>query len=500
MKIIQKIPFRNSIQTRLGSLMAVMLTVILAMNLFLYLQINDMVRRIDSVFASNVTTGELTEALEKVQGSVYEYLNTKSSEALENYYRYAQDYRMLTSQLNNANVDNAVLALQKSIRNMSESYLAEADETVQAKRGRNVERYKASYEQTTQLYEYINYYIYQLNRGQFEENSNKYQMLLSVMRVMEMLSLVIILVVFAISLLAVTMVIRTMIRPLSRLSEAAHKVAEGDFEVELPQTGVSDEIGVVTKTFTQMLESIRSYIIRLRSSMEQEAQLKERELSMEANLKEAQLKFLQAQINPHFLYNSLNAGAQLAVMEDADATGVFLGRMADFFRYNVRSGDGSSTLGEEINLVDNYIYILNVRFAGDITYEKQIEEGYESVKVPGMILQPLVENAVTHGIRDNLEQGRISLHIAREDDALEVTVRDNGAGMTREEIARIISPETAAAEPEGSAEGGDGTGIGLGNVINRLALFYNRDNLLSIYSEGPGRGTEVTVLLPLDEN
>ena len=156
-----------------------------------------------------------------------------------------------------------------------------------------------------------------------------------------------------------------------------------------------------------MLSSIRAYISRLRDSMEKEAQMKERELSMEANLKEAQLKFLQAQINPHFLFNSLNAGAQLAMMEDAEATGSFLEKMADFFRYNVKKMNGSSTLREELELVDNYIYILNVRFAGDITYEKHIEEGFDDTQMPGMILQPLVENAVTHGIRDRIQHSRI---------------------------------------------------------------------------------------------
>ena len=502
MQALPRSGLKNSIQTRLGAVMALMLAVILGINMILFFQINTIVRHIDSVFASNVSIQELTQTLELVQENVFEYLNTKSSEALENYYRHEQDYRQLTGQLNRQDVDNASLEMEKNIRNMSETYLKKTEETVQAKRGRNVEHYKASFEEANQLYEYINYYIYQLNQKRFEENSEKYQFLLAVMGVLESMSLLVMLAVFGIGLLAAVTVVRAMIRPLSQLSDAAHRVAEGDFDVELPESQREDEIGVVTKAFDQMLGSIRSYIIRLRTSMEQEAKLKEQELSMEANLKEAQLKFLQAQINPHFLYNSLNAGAQLAVMEDADATGSFLEKMAEFFRYNVRTGDGSSTLGEEVHLVDNYIYILNVRFAGDITYEKEIEPGYESIRIPGMILQPLVENAVTHGIRDNMESGRILLRITREDDVLEVTVRDNGRGMTREEITAILmkgkAEERTIEDPRPVEQSsGDGTGVGLGNVIHRLALYYNQGNLLNIYSEGPGRGTEVTVYLPV---
>ena len=107
---------------------------------------------------------------------------------------------------------------------------------------------------------------------------------------------------------------------------------------------MDDEVGVVTRSFNQMLESIRENIDQLKESMERQAQMKERELMMEAHLKEAQLKFLQAQINPHFLFNSLNAGAQLAMMGDADKTGIFLEKMADFFRYNVRKMEEDAML------------------------------------------------------------------------------------------------------------------------------------------------------------
>ena len=505
----------NSIQTKLVMLQSSLMLLILLVNLFIYWQTNSMVRRIDSVFASNVTIGELTDTIELVQTSVYEYLNTKSSEALENYYRYGQEYRTLIGQLNTETVSSPLLILEKNIHSMSGSYMNKMDETVQAKRGRNVEHYKQAYEEGTKLYEYINYYIYRLNSLQFEQNSKNYEFLLSVMGGMEVFSLAIIIVVFGVALSAVILIIRDMIHPLQKLSEAAGEVAQGNFEVTLPQTDSRDEIGIVTKTFAQMLSSIRAYISRLRDSMEKEAQMKERELSMEAHLKEAQLKFLQAQINPHFLFNSLNAGAQLAMMEDAEATGSFLEKMADFFRYNVKKMNGSSTLREELELVDNYIYILNVRFAGDISYEKHIEQGFDDTQMPGMILQPLVENAVTHGIRDRIQHSRIILTAEQYDKMLQVTVTDNGRGMTRDELASVMADISSGApqetrvrndlsEPEDAQsqlreQEKNSTGIGLRNVSNRLNLFYKRDGLLSIYSEGRDQGTEVTVLLPLTQ-
>lgn len=484
----------NSIQTKLAVAMGMLLLVSLCVNLFVFNQINSMVRRIDSVFSSNVSIGELADTLQLVEDRVYEYLSTKSSVALEDYYRYEQDYRELTQQLNNENVDSQIKMLEKNIRNMSETYLEKTEQTVQAKRGRNVERYKEFFEEETQLYEYINSYIYELNNLQFRQNSANYQTLLSSMRSLEMFSVLVIFAVFVMSLFLGIMTTRTMIKPLLQLSAAARRVAEGDFQVEMPQSTTRDEIGIVTDAFGQMVRSIRTYIQRVRESVEKEAQMKERELSMEAHLKEAQLKYLQAQINPHFLFNSLNAGAQLAMMEDAEQTGIFMERMADFFRYNVKKMDGDSTLQEEIQAVDNYIYILNVRYAGDITYEKQIEANIEHVRIPSMVLQPIVENAVQHGIHDRMETGKIRLTVAREEGNLRISVEDNGVGMTKQEIARVMEGKAGQG-----GEDGNSTGIAVDNVMNRLKLYYNRDDLLVIHSEGKGMGTEVTILLPLSE-
>ena len=114
------------------------------------------------------------------------------------------------------------------------------------------------------------------------------------------------------------------------------------------------------------------------------------------------------------------------MMGDADKTGVFLEKMADFFRYNVRKMEEDAMLWEEVEAVDNYIYILNVRFAGDITYIKEVDEGIENIRIPSMILQPLVENAVQHGIHDCMETGWIRMSIHQNEDMLDITISDNG--------------------------------------------------------------------------
>ena len=119
----------------------------------------------------------------------------------------------------------------------------------------------------------------------------------------------------------------------------------------------------------------------------------------------------------------------------------------------------------------------------------------ENVRVPSMILQPVVENAVNHGIRNIDWEGHIDLSVEKWNDHIEISVRDNGLGMTGEQIQRVLSKKVHS-----SSGVGDSTGIGMNNVISRLELYYERDGLMEIYSEGEGMGTEVVINIPLERS
>lgn len=152
-------------------------------------------------------------------------------------------------------------------------------------------------------------------------------------------------------------------------------------------------------------------------------------------------------------------------------------------------------MGEELEAVDNYIYILNVRFAGDIHFSKEVDESLENVRMPSMILQPVVENAVNHGIRDIEWEGKIHLTVTGDADYIRISVKDNGKGMTREQIEGVLS-----GNREHRNEEGDSTGIGMNNVISRLELYYEESGLMEINSEGEGKGTEAVIYIPVHEN
>ncbi len=475
-----------------SKLMVVMLFIIImvfASNIIMYTMINSLIIRLDSVYSSNVNMTELRDSLSQVQSDLYRYLEVRDYDSLSSYFKSSEELRDMLEPLSNKATDNHVDVLEKNIKNMSTTFLEYADEAVTAKRGMNVSVYRSKYEKAMDLYSYINSDIATLNEQLFQNNAASYQSLQRALRYMELASFLLLMSLIVIGLLLMRSMTNNIVAPLVDLASAARFVGEGDFEQKLPPAEGDDEIGILTSTFNTMVDSLNAYVIKVKESAEVEKVMKEKELMMENHLKEAQLRFLQAQINPHFLFNSLNAGVQLAEMEDDEKTAIFLGKMADFFRYNVKKGTEDTTILEELNVVENYIYILNVRFAGDIIFDKEVDESVLHYRMPSMILQPLVENSVNHGIREMLGEGWIKLSISDGGDSVIIRVEDNGKGMSQEQIDSIMGKFETRHED-------DTTGIGMDNVISRLALYFEQENVLQIESEGEGKGTTVTLTLP----
>ena len=463
---------------------------VLLADILIYVNTNRMIEKINWVFNSNVRINEVSEQLELVQESVYQYLNTKSSESLAQYYVTVEDYEELYKKLNHQVTDNEILLMEKNVYEMSASWLALAEETVQAKRGRKIEKYNQYYRESEELFVYIKDYLDSMNNLQFRYNAGEYQVLQKSFQMLELISFAVLMALIAITTFIVFLITTQLTRPLAQLARQAQEVAAGNFDVELLQVSSGDEVESLSNAFHTMVVSIRDYIDRLKESMEMESQMKERELIMQNHLKDAQLKYLHAQINPHFLFNTLNAGVQLAMMEDAEKTSVYIENVAGFFRYNITDISQDTTIEEEIRLADYYIYILNVRYSGMIRYEKELDEQYASVRMPRMILQPLVENAFDHGIKGREDGGTIRIRLQRGEGRILIRVEDDGKGISQERIASIME---GRSRPE---EGSDSSnGIGIMNVMERLRLYYGIEDVMLIESSS-GSGACVTVRIP----
>ena len=470
----------------------------LGINIFVYINLNTALNKMAAVYSSNVSLNRISESLERIHMNLNGFLETKGTDELEAYYKYQQEINSQLHDLYNNATDNTSKLTERNIRKMTENYLSVADAAVTAKRGRKIMEYTRRYEECQQLYDYLNVYIYSLNNEQFKNNSENYKLLMSSMQLSEMLCLSIFAIVSVLNVLLIIVMTGRITMPLTTLSEKANEISDKSPEkVEPLEVRYNDEIGTVTKAFNQMLMSIKEYIRRIRAQMVTESAMKEKSLLMENHLKDAQLKYLQAQINPHFLFNTLNAGAQLAMMEGADRTNEYIRHMADFFRYNVKKDNEVVTISEEIGLVDSYIYILNVRFSGDIRFRKVIDETLLNVKVPSMIIQPLVENSIKYGMpvpENNDERGEVVLSLYKKEDKACIEVSDKGPGIPAETVEKILAREKIVGTDYDETKG-----IGLNNVISRLDLFYDSAECVDIISN-EGEGTRIIIKIPMEKD
>jgi len=480
------------LRTKLVLVFAFTMFMVAFVNLYMHVSINNVVGNIDKVYASNVSLNQLLTSLDDVQSNMFRYLNTKSTEALNDYYLSEQSYSEQIELLNDRPTDNELKLTEKNIRSISQAYLKLAASAVAAKRGRDVEQYRSIYEEASKLYGYLDTYINELNNARFKTNAESYNTLRASLGYMQTFSTVILLVAITGNMFVLLLLSSTITKPLTKLARQVEQVGRGDFDIDFITVESQDEIGVLAGAFNQMTDSLKEHVDQIKTRMAEESRLKETQLRMENSLKESQLIFLQSQINPHFLYNTLNAGAQLAMLEGAEKTTLFIENLADFFRYSVKHTGQTSSLADEISQVETYLHIINVRFSNEIQYVKRVEGQIERIMMPGVILQPIVENAINHGLRDVTWEKRITITVCEEEERILVTVADNGKGMTQEEIQAVLEGQPMAIEMDGQQH----RGTGLKNVIERLRIYYSMHNVFEIKSAGRGRGTAVSIIIP----
>jgi sensor histidine kinase YesM len=277
---------------------------------------------------------------------------------------------------------------------------------------------------------------------------------------------------------------KSIIRPIQTLTIAARELSRGKFDTDI-EVNSSDEIAFLARTFDRMRISINNLFQEIQQKAQLERDLQESKLL----LRESQLRSLQSQINPHFLFNTLNTLSKKAYMEGAEQTSDLIANVAGLLRYNLRRLDAAVSVSDEVNVLLQYMDIQKARFTGRLKFTREIDESCLSVKLPSLTLQPIIENAVIHAVEPREEGGTIALRIKDRGDHITMEIEDDGAGMDEAKIARIVSEESEA-EPQGHS-----TGIGLSNVIRRLKLFYGETDVIQIASS-PEQGTLVTLTLP----
>jgi LytS/YehU family sensor histidine kinase len=298
----------------------------------------------------------------------------------------------------------------------------------------------------------------------------------------------------AVSVLFIYQVLRRIVIPIEVITQTARRIQQGEACLRVSAQAGDQEILVLTEAFNHMLETIEHQIEEARRAglieveLQHQVALNER---MRALAREAELQAMQAQINPHFLFNSLSMIRDMAYIEDAEKTATLLEAMSAFLRYTMKNAtSGKTTIDDEFDHLQNYVYVQHLRFGERIHFEITCDEAARPAVIPPLIIQPLVENAITHGVKSYVTDGRVFVRVAKINDFVEVNVIDNGLGMTAEVLGHVVN--SLGAENSGNV------GVALYNIYQRLMLFFGIDAKLQI-SSAKGKGTTVCLRFPYME-
>jgi two-component system, sensor histidine kinase YesM len=292
----------------------------------------------------------------------------------------------------------------------------------------------------------------------------------------QVFSIILVFSAVAFSVIAAWSLSRSIYTPIKKLHDVTTTITKNDLQVLMTEDNV-DEITELGMSFNIMIGRIKELL---------DSKIKEQE-----NLKRAELRALQAQINPHFLYNTLDTIIWMAESKKTDQVIEIVSALSRFFRISLSKGMDWITIGEEIERIRSYLTIQKMRYHDILAYKIDVEPGVAENTILKLILQPLVENALYHGIKNKRQMGTISVR-ARWEGTGEILleVEDDGIGFTPEKLAQL--------QQELEDDSGDiklESGFGIGNVNKRIRLYYGKPYGVSVRSEY-NSGTCVTLVIP----
>ncbi|WP_338589934.1 sensor histidine kinase [Paenibacillus sp. Y5S-9] len=283
---------------------------------------------------------------------------------------------------------------------------------------------------------------------------------------------------------------RSVIKPIHKLLRSMQKAPSGNFRKVTVELN-SYEFAQLYGGYNQMIEQIDQMLKRI--------------IQEQQTIRRAELNTLQAQIKPHFLYNTLDSITSLAMSGMNDKVCELLEALGSYYRLSVSKGRELVTLHEEVEIVRNYLTIQQVRYPGVFEVQYDIAPDCERVMIPKLVLQPLVENSLYHGIRPKGSPGTIRIQVRRSMEGVLLTITDDGVGMSEEELKQIQRTEMKRSNRSNSSNSSDTSNptynakhnpsFGLWGTMERLRIFYDREDGLKLQSE-VGKGTTIIITIP----
>ena len=340
------------------------------------------------------------------------------------------------------------------------------------------------------MQEYLSEYALMLVQATIAQNNEAYQRYAAFYDALPWLYIALAL----LGLCALALMLRqftgAVVQPVLVLARASQKLAENDFSGEDLPVRTKDELGDLTRAFNRMKQAMADHIATLEEKNRMAKQLHKEELdkvALQRNLDHTRLEMLRSQVDPHFLFNTLNMISCMARLEEADTTDKMILSLSSLFRYNLRTKAQEVWLEEELGALEDYLYLQQMRFDGRMSCRTILRVDPARVRIPSFTLQPVVENAFYHGLKSMEGGGRIVLRIWQEGENVIVSIADNGLGMTPEEMAELHQKIDRSEQT--------GRGIGLGNICRRIQMLYPGSGGFRIYSRA-GKGTVVQLVIP----
>ncbi|MFV2048660.1 sensor histidine kinase [Metabacillus sp. YM-086] len=412
------------------------------------------------------------------------YILNQDNKSYGNYILHKERLEKLWNQLGKDHASNVDGIQRENYYQMIRSFLESETAVIDHLKRDDFDSYLLKYEEAEKIAGFIREEGQQMVDRELSYYQPIYHKIINYSQDINQLGIALFFITTLLSFVFAVWLSRSISVPIDRLVEKAKQISKGNLDIEtIDLTKTKDEIGILGQAFHQMLKDLKHYI-------SQHIQV------IESNrlVKELELRALQSQINPHFLFNTLNIISKLAFIEGAERTSDLTVSASNLIRYNLRKLDKPVTLKDELDHIKEYLTIQKARFQDRVSFEYDIDESVLNQMIPSLTLQPILENAFVHGIEEKETGGRIKITVKGISSGVFIELSDNGNGMD-EKIRQKLLNYMNEDEPSTLSTTTKSTGLGTINVFKRLSLFYGDELEINIKSY-KDVGTSVIFRLP----
>lgn len=430
---------------------------------------------------------QIVNQYQSIQQHLIGYLTLKEFSHLNDFLQESQNLRSSLVPLKQITLHSQTALTRKNLVNLLLTYLDLADQAVAAKRNRSIEAYNLHFNDALEVSSYLSQFIAAYSLELSARRTSRLELLSSKVSLLQTGHALVILLLAGIAGLILSSRAQLLAIPIEDITEQASRIAAGDLEGNQEQSDYSfaKEIERLHTAFNGMRHKLRERIAIEEALRTEELRI----VKVRETLLRAEFSAFQSQINPHFIFNTLNAGIQLAMFEEAQRTQDYLELFSDSFRYALRNATEPVRIEEECNYIENYLGMMRIRFGDNFRFRVEIPDQVLGFLIPRMSFQPIVENSFVHAL-SLVDQLHIKISAIERNDRIELRFSDNGPSFPPEASRRI---EEFSRLPLDQLPLTETAHIGLANLIFRLRLFFEGDCTISL----PAADSDCAILIDI---